>query len=372
MIIEIVFLLALISNLIFTIVVVYNFFSPINLKKKNKHTIQLEEKISVLVPLRNEEENVKDCIKSIYNQKLENIEVICLDDNSTDRTLEILQNLKNQFQSLVIIKGTELPENWTGKNWACYQLANRTSGEYLVFIDADVRLCDEAILTAISEMKRLNVSMLSVFPSQIIKSIGEYLIVPSMNWLLLTFLPLKFVYKFSHPSFVAANGQFIAFRREDYFKIDGHFSVRDKIVEDMELARLIKKNKFRIATYLGGKLLFARMYKNFNEAFNGFSKNFFPGFRTDFLQFSMLLIFICLFFICPFFLWLFDRSFLWVILLILIQKVLISIKSYQKVLINILLLPLQLLFVILIGVNSMLVTRKGKIYWKGRKLNIQN
>lgn len=372
MIIEIVLLLALISNLIFTIVVVYNFFSPINLKKKNKHTIQLEEKISVLVPLRNEEENVKDCIKSIYNQKLENIEVICLDDNSTDRTLEILQNLKNQFQSLVIIKGTELPENWTGKNWACYQLANRSSGEYLVFIDADVRLCDEAILTAISEMKRLNVSMLSVFPTQIIKSIGEYFIVSSMNWLLLTFLPLRFVYKFSHPSFVAANGQFIVFKREDYFKIGGHFSVHDKVVEDMELARLMKKNGFKIVTYLGGKLIFARMYKNFEEALNGFSKNFYLGFRTGYFQFIILLIFISVVFISPFLFLFFQNSFLLIVGLIIIQKFLISIKSYQKLHINLLLLPFQLILVVAIGIRSMLLTKKGKLTWKGRSLKAQN
>lgn len=372
MILDIIFFIAIVSNLIFTLVVVFNFLSPINLKKINQDKIQPEEKISILVPLRNEEENVENCLKSIYNQKLENFEVICLDDNSTDKTFEKLKNLQKQYKHLKTLKGAELPNGWTGKNWACYQLANHSIGDYLLFVDADVRLSEEAVSTAISEMKRLNVSMLSVFPTQIIKSIGEYFIVPSMNWLLLTFLPLRFVYKFSHPSFVAANGQFIVFKREDYFKIGGHFSVHDKVVEDMELARLMKKNGFKIVTYLGGKLIFARMYKNFEEALNGFSKNFYLGFRTGYFQFIILLIFISVVFISPFLFLFFQNSFLLIVGLIIIQKFLISIKSYQKLHINLLLLPFQLILVVAIGIRSMLLTKKGKLTWKGRSLKAQN
>lgn len=372
MIIDFIFFIALISNLIFTFIVIYNFITPLNLKKKKQNIIQSEEKISILIPLRNEEENVEECVKSIYNQKLKNFEVICLDDNSTDKTLEILRELESKFENLIVIEGAELSNGWTGKNWACFQLANHSKGEFLLFIDADVRLKENAILVVLDEMKKSSVSMLSVFPSQVIKSLGEYLIVPSMNWLLLTFLPLSSINKFSKSSFIAANGQFIMFRREDYFRVGGHFAVRNNIVEDMELARLMKQNGLKIITFLGGQLIFARMYKNFKEALNGYSKNFFPGFRTSYTKFTLFLISIFVIFIMPIFLVLFCFSFFWLIVLVIIQKILISIKSHQKLYFNLLLLPIQLFLVILIGIRSMVLTKQGKISWKGRKLNIQN
>lgn len=372
MIIDVFFYLTLIAHLIFTFITIYNFFSPLQLVPSSKEFSLTNEKISVLVPLRNEEENVKGCLESIFNQQLKNYEVICLDDHSTDRTAELLHEMKNKYKNLTVIEGEKLPEGWTGKNWACYQLANHSKGEFLVFIDADVRLYEGAISTAISQMKLLNASMLSIFPTQIMQSFGEFLVVPSMNWLLLTFLPLRFVYKFSHPSFVAANGQFIVLERSAYYKLNGHHAVKNEVVEDMELARKMKKNNFRIITLLGAKLISARMYKNFEDAFNGFSKNFYPGFKTSYFKFSLLLLIIFLVFVIPFFLFIHYSKFLIIIGLIILQRTLISIKSNQNILVNVLLSPLQLIMVIVTGIRSMVLTKKGSLTWKGRKLNIKS
>src|SRR5690606_20443965 len=113
--------------------------------------------------------------------------------------------------NLEYIPGEELPAGWTGKNWACYQLAARAKGKYLLFLDADVAVSPDAIQSAVFEFEGKNVQMLSVFPTQKIKSPGEWLIVPLMDWLILTFLPLLRVYKSARPSISAANGQFILF-----------------------------------------------------------------------------------------------------------------------------------------------------------------
>lgn len=365
--IEILFVVILIPQVIFTLIVAYNFLSGINLKETS-NTVSLTEKISILIPFRNEEKNVTDCLESILSQDLDNYEIICLNDNSEDRTGEILYEFSQKYPLIKVIKGKSLPESWIGKNWACYQLAENSSGDYLVFLDADVRLKRNAISSALSKLKELDVSMLSVFPTQLMKNLSEFLIVPSMNWLLLTFLPLKFVYKFSHPSFVAANGQFIVFERNAYFSIGGHESVKNKFVEDMELARLFKKNGYRIVTLLGGDLIFARMYASFKNAINGFSKNFFPGFNTSYFKFSLFIVLIFFNYVLPFAFVLISIDYLFIIGMIMLQKVIISIKSHQNVLINFLLVPIQLIFVIIVGFRSMIFTSKGKLEWKGRRL----
>ncbi|MGB9663681.1 MAG: glycosyltransferase [Ignavibacteria bacterium] len=349
------------------LIVIYNFLSDINLRRQ-KNANSFNDKISILIPFRNEEKNIRGCLKSVIQQNLKNFEIICLNDNSEDNTRELLLEFSKLYDKIRIIDGKPLPKNWTGKNWSCSQLAENSNGEYLVFLDADVRLNKDAIISALRKMKELNLNMLSIFPTQKMNSLSEYLIVPSMNWLLLNFLPLNFVYKFSHPSFVAANGQFIVFDIKTYFLIGGHQSVKDKFVEDMELARLLKKKKFKIATMLGGDLIFAKMYESSFDSINGFSKNFFPGFNTSYLNFSMFLVFIFLMFIFPFLLSLFYWKFIFIVGLIYIQKILISLKSHQNVILNFLLVPLQLILVIFVGIRSMIYTKKGKLQWKGRIL----
>ena len=143
-----------------------------------------------------------------------------------------------------------------GKNWACHQLSQKAKGKYLLFIDADVELAPNAISSTAKIMAETKTKMLSVFPTQRIKSFGEWLIVPLMNWLLLAFLPLRQVYASRNNSFIAANGQFILWDRETYFSIGGHQQVANAVVEDMELARKAKQ-KNKIITLLGGNLYFA-------------------------------------------------------------------------------------------------------------------
>ncbi len=356
-------------NIFFTLIVLFNFFSPLNLQVPKSTKLSLEKNISVLIPARNEEDNIKNCLEDVFKQDLEHKEVICLDDDSTDDTFNVLLDLKKRYGELRIIQGKELPDGWTGKNWACYQLAVNSTGDFLVFIDADVRLKKFAIKSAISLMEKYDIKMLSIFPTQVMRTIGEYLIVPLMNWFLLTFLPLIFVRKISHSSFVAANGQFMIFRRDAYFKIGGHQAVKNKIVEDMELARLMKKNNCRIMTLLGGDLVTARMYNSFLDGLNGFSKNFFSGFNTSYFKFSFFLFFILIVFLTPFLLVFIDVKFFIVVGLILIQRVLISKKSNQNIFINLLLLPLQLLMVLVIGIRSMILTNRGELNWKGRNLS---
>jgi chlorobactene glucosyltransferase len=362
----ILFLLILIPVFISAIVVVYNFITA-PVVKNNKMQIDESKLVSVLVPARNEENNIGSCLNFILAQDYKNLEVLVLDDQSTDRTKEIVNSFSKKHKNIFCFDGEAIPQGWTGKNWACHQLSQKAAGKYLLFIDADVELAADAISSALKIMLDKKTKMLSVFPTQRIKSFGEWLIVPLMNWLLLTFLPLRQVYSSRNKSFIAANGQFILWDRETYFLIGGHRQVANAIVEDMELARKTKQHN-KIITLLGGNTIFCRMYSSFPDAFKGFSKNFYPGFNLSpiiFIGFFLVLFF--LFAVSSVFA-LTNSNYMIVIMLIVLSRILISQISHQNLFLNVILHPFQMMLMLVVGINSVVSNRFGYATWKGRKL----
>ncbi|HCY75462.1 MAG TPA: glycosyl transferase family 2 [Ignavibacteriales bacterium] len=359
------FIVLLISLSVFSVISIYNLFTAPVLKRVSQPSDN-RNFVSVLIPARNEEKNIEKCLKRVLAQDYQNKEIIVLDDNSTDNTYRLVSSFSTS--NVKALKGKALPTDWFGKNWACHQLAQEAKGEYLLFVDADVELKPEVISSAVYELEKSNAALLSIFPTQIIKSFGEYLIVPLMNWLLLTFLPLRFVYSCSGKAFVAANGQFMLWKKDDYFKIGGHEKVKNKVVEDMELSRLTKQNKLKIKTMLGGKLVFCRMYESFNQAYNGFTKNFFAGFLLPPFSFLVIILFLLIAFVLPF-LFLMPPVYSFILIaLILITRISVSIVSNQNLFINVLLHPVQMLFMFWIGINSLIKFKTKKIVWKQRKL----
>jgi len=161
--------------------------------------IELEEKplVSICIPARNEELVINTCVRSALNQTYSNIEVLVLDDDSDDKTPGILQSIKSDVnESLQIINGAGKPENWLGKNWACYQLSKQSKGEIIIFIDADVQLephCVDALVTRMSQDK--SIGLLSIWPEQIVITFWEQILVPMVYYTLLGFLYLRYTEK---------------------------------------------------------------------------------------------------------------------------------------------------------------------------------
>ncbi len=360
--ITVVYIISFVVVLIIFIVSLINLFSAPTLKTKSSSEDKL---ISILIPARNEEGNIQACLDSCLNPSYTNKEIIVLDDNSTDNTLEILNSYSDKIK---IINGEKLPEGWIGKNWACNQLAQHANGEYMLFIDADVRLNNKAVESAVSEIQESNSGLISIFPTQILQSFSEWLIVPLMNWLLLGFLPLVLVYSSRNKSFVAANGQFMLWKKEVYIRLGGHSSVKDKPVEDMEFARMCKSNSIKMKTLLGGNLIFCRMYSNLKDAVNGFAKNFFAGFKTNAIGFLIFVSVISLSSLLPMII--LENLYYSAILssMIILSRIFISAKSKQNVFMNLVLHPLQMMMVFIVGIISIYKTYFGKLEWKERKI----
>ncbi len=360
-----IFYILLFPLTVFLFIVIYNYFTAPRFSNQ-KVSLEKQPLISILIPARNEEENIGDCIKSALNQSYRNIEIIVCDDNSTDNTEN--EVLKIKSHKIKLIKGEKLPKEWLGKNWACHQLSKRASGDYLLFTDADVRLKRNTVEYSIDTMHKNVTKMLSCFSTQKIVSFGEWFVVPLVNWLLLTFLPLKKVLSSKNKKFVAANGQFILFEKDKYFEISGHEAVKDNVVEDMEFARILKSKGEKIITLLGNNIVNCRMYKSFTEGIKGFSKNFYPGFKTNPATFLLLITFFLILFLLPFVLFFQNYFYLIHVIIIISMRILLSMVSNQNALLNVLLHPLQMVMMFLIGVTSIYTNLTKKVEWKGRQV----
>lgn len=364
--IEWLFWVLLIPNTITFCVVVYNFISAPRMRREESDSPEDAELISVLIPARNEEHNISACLESVCNQTHKNLEIIVLDDQSTDKTARIVREYSLKDNRVMLMNGLQLPEGWLGKNWACHNLSLKATSEKLLLIDSDVRLREDALSIALNKMKKVQANMLSVFPSQIVENIGTSLVTPLMNWLLLTFLPLIKVSTSRNQSFVAANGQFILIDRNDYLSIGGHEKVKHNVVEDMELARAIKRQNKKVITLLGDTTVYCKMYSEYSDSYSGFSKNFFPGFNTNYFVFFFLLHSIALLFFLPFILAPLIFEYAIIVGLILTSRIIIAFMSKQNILREVILHPVQMIMIVLLGINSVIVTKKKTARWKGR------
>lgn len=356
-----------------TIVAVFLIVSLTNLIAARSITVtaddtDINQNYSVLIPARNEEQNIGNILNSVLNQSLPPFEVIVLDDNSTDLTYEIVMECSNQYANIKLVKGEPLPHNWQGKNWACHQLANKAVTDYLMFIDSDVTLNKNACKVLLNKLLKKNADLLSVFPTQKLKGLGDALVVPLMNWILLSLLPLKLVYTSKNKSFVAANGQLLLIKKNAYTQIGGHAEVKNEVVEDMEIARKAKGSGFKLVTLLGGNYVFCTMYDGFIKAINGYSKNFYLGFKTSKFVFIFFILLMVVSMIYPFIAVWFNSDYLLHIVLIIFNRIIVSSLSNQSIFMNIFLHPLQFVVMLLVGLTSVIKTHSGTIKWKGRNI----
>lgn len=237
--------------------------------------------VSVLVPARNEARAIERCVRSLLAQDYPAFELLVLDDHSEDHTPAILQTLREEFPSLRQLSGLPLPEGWTGKNWACQQLARAADprSRFLLFTDADTVHAPDTLRRAVAEAERDSLALLSLMPAQEVKTWAEVAVVSLLPLQILGYLPLPALEWLPVPLFAAANGQFMLFRRVAYEESGGHAAHAGAQAEDVALARGVKASGGRVRLGNGAGLVRCRMYHSAGEVIGGFRRTFASGFR---------------------------------------------------------------------------------------------
>ena len=239
-------------------------------------------KVSVLIPARNEESNIRRCLESLLHQSYTNYEIVVLDDLSTDRTWEIISEYARRYPKLLrAVKGAPLPRGWCGKTHAMQLLSQHAQGDYLLFTDADTVHTRESIAWAVTNINKHRSDFLSGYVRQEIQSFGEALIVPTTYIMSTMVLPLWLIPRSNTSMLSFAVGQLVMFRRRAFEAIDGYSSVSNQISEDVFVARAVKKAGFRVVFLDIRRYVRCRMYEGYQESFNGIAKNIYDFFKNQ-------------------------------------------------------------------------------------------
>lgn len=232
-------------------------------------------RVSILVPARNEEGAIGNCLRALLGQQHPAVEILVLDDRSTDRTAAIVRAVGGD--AVTLIEGTDLPEGWTGKNWACHQLAERARGDILCFVDADTILEPEAVSSVVTMLADHDVGLVAVLLRSDTEGVAEAVMLPMVNHAVLGLFPTSLIHRSTHPDLAIAFGPFITVTRQAYDDAGGHAAHPGHIVDDMRLARSVKAAGHEIRLANGTDLVATRWYRGLGEIWRGFSKNAYGG-----------------------------------------------------------------------------------------------
>jgi glycosyltransferase involved in cell wall biosynthesis len=230
--------------------------------------VQAKLEVSIIVPARNEEVCLGDCLRSIVSQTGVAFEIIVVDDQSTDRTRSIAES----FAGVRVISPGPLPANWTGKNNAVAAGARAARGQWLLFTDADTVHLPGSLAHALKEAQEHRADLLSYSPEQIAVTFWELATMPVVFAELARQYPPEKVTDPESP-IAAANGQYILVRREAYEAVGGHTAVADSLLEDVALARVFKSSGRRIRFRYAAEAVRTRMYRSFRQLREGWTKN---------------------------------------------------------------------------------------------------
>ena len=323
--------------------------------------------ISVLIPARNEEHNIMKLLKDMSAQDYHNYEVLVFDDQSTDSTAQVVSAYMQRDKKVRLIESKGLPNGWLEKNYACHSLAMEAIGDYLLFLDADVRIKRNMIGKTVNIAHKYRLNLVSVFPKQIIKSAGENASVPIMNYILLTLLPLILVRKIGLSSIAAANGQYMFFDTKNYMSLLPHQAMKAEKVEDIKIARYYKNKKLKVACLANEEDIKCQMYSSYKEAVNGFSKNVTTFFGGSTLLSILFWAVTTLGFI-PILMVYNTKGLAVYLIVVLLIRILVSLTSNQLVSKNITYFLAQQISLGLIIMKSIKNRLKKEHIWKGRNV----
>ncbi len=236
--------------------------------------------VSVIIPVRNEESAIGRCLEAVQRSNLGTLEIIVVDDGSTDRTAEIVQSAASGDPRVRLLRAPDLPAGWSGKMHACNFGAMRARHPLLCFIDTDVLLAPDALARLAGYRARHGASLVSGFPREIAATPGERLLIPLIHVLLLGYLPLPGMRLSRSPAFGAGCGQLMLAEAQAYRAIGGHAAIRSTWHDGLALPRAFRRSGFPTDIVEASRIASCRMYRGLGETWRGFSKNATEGMAT--------------------------------------------------------------------------------------------
>ena len=328
--------------------------------------------VSILIPARDEEENLARCLDAALAQEAETVrEILVYDDHSRDRTAEIVGDYVKRDARVRLIAPAPLPAGWCGKTFACARLAEEARGPWLLFLDADARLMQNAAARIVREAERRDVSLLSCWPRLEMRGFWEGALMPLLNFVVFTLYPAPLATHRADASLGLAHGSCLLARRDVYELLGGHAAVRDQLFEDVRLAQMWRARGQRSLCLDGQSVVRVRMYRSLAEIWRGFQKNFFPAFRRE-SSFWAFIALHFLVFLLPFALLPFARAargawpFVLAAACVLAARFALALR-FGHPLWSPLLHPLGEIILLALGLSSWLRCKTGRgVVWKGR------
>lgn len=258
-------------------------------------------KVSVVLPVRNEERRVVPCLRSLMDQSYENYEIIVVNDNSTDGTARLIAGLAARDPRLTLIDGRPLPSGWNGKSFACSQGVEAATGDYLLFTDADTLHSRDSIAWAVTAIREHEADFASAYVRQRLGNLGELLLVPAMFIMTALLLPLGLIPRKNAGIISFAIGQFIICRRAAFVAMGAYDRFRGSVVEDVSMAREMKRAGYKTIFLDAQGYISCRMYEGFSSAFRGIAKSLFGAINSSVLSLAALTGLIILAIVYPFY-----------------------------------------------------------------------
>lgn len=329
---------------------------------------QTKMRVSVLIPARNEERTLSSCIRSVLAQGDVVAEVLIYDDESSDRTQHIARQWCERDSRVRVVETVSLPDGWYGKPHACYRLALSAQEDWLLFLDADTRLAPGAISALLATAQQYQATLVSAWPCIEMPTLITQVLMPMLTFYVMTLFPSPMQTLSGAPRYALAHGSCILCHRQTYHRLGGHRAVRSSIFEDTALARHWRRQGERSLCADGCGAVRVCMYRDFPEIWNGFVKNFYPGFAKPQLFWLIVGLHITVF-TAPFFLLLITPAApIWIAAGLLLSARLVLALRFHQPIWAVIFHPLAECILIAVALGSWWQWRFGRgVVWKNRR-----
>jgi chlorobactene glucosyltransferase len=322
--------------------------------------------VSVIIPARNEERSIGTTVAAMLAQTYLDLEVIVIDDQSADRTPEILASFDDP--RLTIISGETTPPGWLGKPWALEQGSRRARGELLLFVDADIHYQPHAVAAMVDDLEASGAAMLAVLPYIEMRTFGEQVAMMMLPFIVYAGLPLWLAERWNAVGLALGGGVGNFVRRADYDAIGGHRALHNAVIDDVGLARQFRANGRRTTTAIANDLISVRVYHGLREVIAGFEKNMFAilGNVPNALGMAVLMIAVH---VAPFVLALAGRPIsLGIVAICTVIRLMIAVRGRYSIANAVFLhLPMIVVWLYILMQSTWMTVRRREIHWRGRR-----